>query len=118
MTGVLIGAFPLLEGKVLFGLYPLVLALLPLVLVVGVNALFTYLVFPALDLSFMAERFASLDPSRLTGLWALLIALLRLIDPVPWWRAIPIAILSPLICWYVLQKLLLISLPSGMFGLG
>ena len=52
------------------------LALLPLVLVVGVNALFTYLVFPALDLSFMAERFASLDPSRLTGLWALLIALL------------------------------------------
>ncbi|MBK8765537.1 MAG: tripartite tricarboxylate transporter TctB family protein [Burkholderiaceae bacterium] len=49
---------------------------------------------------------------------ALLIALLRLIDPVPWWRAIPIAIASPLICWYVLQKLLLISLPSGMFGLG
>ena len=49
---------------------------------------------------------------------SLLIALLRLIDPVPWWRAIPIAIASPLICWYVLQKLLLISLPSGMLGLG
>lgn len=49
---------------------------------------------------------------------ALLMALLRLIDPVPWWRAVPIAILSPLICWYVLQKLLLISLPSGIFGLG
>ena len=39
---------------------PLALALLPLVLVVGVNALFTYLVFPALDLSFMAERYATL----------------------------------------------------------
>ncbi|MEJ5897225.1 GntP family permease [Aquabacterium sp. G14] len=55
---------------------PLALALLPLVLVVGVNALFTYLVFPALDLSFMAERYATLDPSRVTGLWSLLIALL------------------------------------------
>lgn len=55
---------------------PLTLALLPLVLVVGVNALFTYLVFPALDLSFMTERYASLDPSRVTGLWSLLIALL------------------------------------------
>ncbi len=55
---------------------PLALALLPLVLVVGVNALFTYLVFPALDLSFMAERYATLEPSRVTGLWSLLIALL------------------------------------------
>ena len=54
---------------------PLPLAFLPLLLVVGVNALFTYLVFPALDLAFMAERFPSLDPARLTGLWALLIAL-------------------------------------------
>jgi putative tricarboxylic transport membrane protein len=49
---------------------------------------------------------------------ALLIALLRVIDPVVWPRAIPIALLVPLICWYVLQKLLLIQLPSGMFGIG
>jgi putative tricarboxylic transport membrane protein len=49
---------------------------------------------------------------------ALLIALLRVIDPVPWPRAIPIALLVPFICWYVLQKLLLIQLPSGMFGIG
>ena len=55
---------------------PLVLALLPLLLVVGVNALFTYGVFPALDLSFMTERFPKLDPSRITGLWSLIIALL------------------------------------------
>lgn len=55
---------------------PLVLALLPLVLVVGVNALFTYAVFPALDLSFMADRFPTLDPSRITGLWSLILALL------------------------------------------
>jgi putative tricarboxylic transport membrane protein len=48
----------------------------------------------------------------------LLIALLRVIDPVAWTRAIPIAILVPLICWYVLQKLLLIQLPSGIFRIG
>lgn len=48
----------------------------------------------------------------------LLIALLRVIDPVVWTRAIPIAILVPFICWYVLQKLLLIQLPSGTFGIG
>jgi putative tricarboxylic transport membrane protein len=48
----------------------------------------------------------------------LLIALLRVIDPVPWIRAIPIALLVPFICWYVLQKLLLIQLPSGVLGIG
>lgn len=48
----------------------------------------------------------------------LLIALLRTIDPVPWVRAIPIAVLVPLLFWYVLQKLLLIQLPSGVLGIG
>lgn len=48
----------------------------------------------------------------------LLIALLRVIDPVVWTRAIPIAILVPFVCWYVLQKLLLIQLPSGIFSIG
>lgn len=48
----------------------------------------------------------------------LLIALLRVIDPVPWGKAIPIAVLTPLICWYVLDKLLLIQLPSGVFKIG
>jgi putative tricarboxylic transport membrane protein len=48
----------------------------------------------------------------------LLIFLLRVIDPVPWRRAIPIAVLVPFVCWYVLDKLLLIQLPSGMFKIG
>lgn len=48
----------------------------------------------------------------------LLVALLRAIDPVPWVRAVPIAILVPLTCWWVLQKLLLIQLPSGILGIG
>ena len=54
---------------------PLALAILPLILVVGVNGLFTYLVFPAMDLSFMTERFAGLEPAKMAGLWAVIIAL-------------------------------------------
>lgn len=48
----------------------------------------------------------------------LLITLLRVIDPVPWPRAIPIAILVPLLAWYVLDRVLLIQLPAGIFNLG
>ena len=48
----------------------------------------------------------------------LLIVLLRVIDPVPWVRAISIAVLVPLTCWYVLVKLLLIQLPAGVFQIG
>lgn len=51
------------------------LALLPLVLVIGVNALFTYVVFPNMDFGFLAERFPSVQPAKITGLWALVIAL-------------------------------------------
>ncbi len=54
---------------------PLAVALLPLLLVIGVNAVFTYAVFPRLDLSYMTERFEHIDPAKLTGLWALIIAL-------------------------------------------
>jgi putative tricarboxylic transport membrane protein len=49
---------------------------------------------------------------------ALLIGLMRLIDPVPWRRALPIAVLAPLGSWFVIQKLLKIALPAGMFGIG
>ena len=48
----------------------------------------------------------------------LLLALLRVIDPVSWRTAIPIAILVPLFCWYMLVKQLLIQLPDGVFGIG
>lgn len=48
----------------------------------------------------------------------LLFVLLRVIDPVPWVRAVTIAVLVPLVCWYVLVKLLLIQLPSGVFQIG
>jgi H+/gluconate symporter-like permease len=55
---------------------PLALALTPLVLVIGLNALFTYGVFPAIELDYISERFENVSPSGQSGLWAILIALL------------------------------------------
>ncbi|RRD57613.1 GntP family permease [Comamonadaceae bacterium OH2545_COT-014] len=54
---------------------PLALALLPLLLVIGVNALLTYVVFPGMDFGFMGERFKDLKPAGAQGIWALIIAL-------------------------------------------
>jgi len=48
----------------------------------------------------------------------LLLLLLRVIDPVRWSLAIPLAVLAPLGVWWVLKHGLLIQLPSGMFGIG
>ena len=48
----------------------------------------------------------------------LMLLLLRLIDPVRWTLAIPIAVLAPLGMWWVLKRVLLIQLPSGLFGIG
>jgi putative tricarboxylic transport membrane protein len=48
----------------------------------------------------------------------LMLLLLRLIDPVRWTLAIPIALLAPLGMWWVLKRLLLIQLPSGIFEVG
>ncbi|WP_018916001.1 GntP family permease [Vreelandella zhanjiangensis] len=55
---------------------PLALALIPLIMVIGLNALFTYGIFPSLDLSFINEAFENVSPDAQTGLWAILIALL------------------------------------------
>lgn len=54
---------------------PLFLAVLPLILVIGVNAIFTYLVFPKTDFSPLVEKFPNVDPQKMAGLWALIIAL-------------------------------------------
>lgn len=54
---------------------PLLLALLPLILVIGVNALLTYLVIPSIDMNYITERFPNVVPARIAGLWALIIAL-------------------------------------------
>ena len=48
----------------------------------------------------------------------LMLLLLRLVDPVRWPLAVPIAVLAPLGMWWVLKRLLLIQLPSGIFEIG
>jgi putative tricarboxylic transport membrane protein len=48
----------------------------------------------------------------------LMLLLLRVVDPVRWTLAIPIAVLAPLGVWWVLQHVLLIRLPSGIFEIG
>ena len=58
------------------GEMPVFLAFLPLLLVIGVNALFTYILFPSMDFSSFKELYPNLDPSKQTGLWALVIALM------------------------------------------
>jgi putative tricarboxylic transport membrane protein len=48
----------------------------------------------------------------------LMVLLLRVIDPVRWSLTIPIALLAPIGVWWVLKRLLLIQLPSGIFEIG
>src|SRR5690606_18220919 len=62
-------------GKGSLSLMPLPLALLPLVLVIGVNALFTYILFPNMSMTLITDNFPNVDPAKITGLWALIIAL-------------------------------------------
>ena len=65
----------LTDGVTSQGHMPILLALLPLLLVIGVNALFTYVVFPSVDFSSLKDLYPKLDPAKQTGLWSLIIAL-------------------------------------------
>ena len=48
----------------------------------------------------------------------LVLALMRLIDPVRWVLAVPISVAVPTGMWWLLKHMLGIQLPSGMFGIG
>ena len=48
----------------------------------------------------------------------LMLVLLRAVDPVRWTVAVPVAVVSTIGSWWVLKRLLLIQLPSGMFEIG
>ena len=48
----------------------------------------------------------------------LMLLLLRVVDPVRWTLALPLAVLAPLGVWWVLKRALLIQLPSGIFEFG
>src|SRR6187455_639883 len=68
--------------------------------------------------SLIAFSFALDTLGFLLSMVPLMLLLLRLVDPVRWSLAIPIALLAPLGVWWVLKRLLLIQLPSGIFGIG
>ncbi|MFZ1327278.1 MAG: GntP family permease [Candidatus Contendobacter sp.] len=52
------------------------MALLPIILVIGLNALFTYLVFPSIDASYLAEpKYGATKLSAVAGLWSIIVAL-------------------------------------------
>lgn len=48
----------------------------------------------------------------------LMLLLLRIIDPVRWTLAIPLAVLAPVGVWWVLKHGLAIMLPTGIFEIG
>ncbi|MBR0902934.1 tripartite tricarboxylate transporter TctB family protein [Bradyrhizobium liaoningense] len=74
---------------------------------------------PLLVIACLAAFSVALEPlGFLLSSIPLMLLLLRLIDPVRWTLAVPIAVLVPLGMWWVLKRLLLIQLPSGMFGIG
>jgi H+/gluconate symporter-like permease len=51
-------------------------ALLPILLVIGLNALFTYVVFPGIDASYLAEaKYGATKLSAVAGLWSIIVAL-------------------------------------------
>jgi putative tricarboxylic transport membrane protein len=74
---------------------------------------------PALVIACLIAFSFALEPAGfLLSAIPLMLLLLRVIDPVRWSLAIPVAVLVPLGMWWVLKRLLLIQLPSGLFGIG
>lgn len=54
-------------------------AMIPLVLVIGINALLTYAIFPNMDFSALQAQFKDLDIKGALGLWSIIIALVTAI---------------------------------------
>ena len=54
-------------------------AMIPLVLVIGINALLTYAVFPSMDFSGLKTQFPDIDIKGALGLWSIIIALVAAI---------------------------------------
>jgi putative tricarboxylic transport membrane protein len=74
---------------------------------------------PLLVIACLTAFSFALDPlGFLLSAIPLMVLLLRLIDPVRWSLTIPLAFLVPFGVWWVLKRLLLIQLPSGIFEIG
>jgi putative tricarboxylic transport membrane protein len=74
---------------------------------------------PAILIAILVVYCFALEPlGFLISSIPLMLLLLRAIDPVRWPLAIPLAVLAPLGVWWVLKRMLLIQLPSGIFEIG
>lgn len=49
--------------------------MIPLILVIAINALLTYVVFPSIDFTALTAKFPELDIKGSLGLWSIIIAL-------------------------------------------
>ncbi|MDN5565740.1 MAG: GntP family permease [Psychrobacter sp.] len=52
------------------------IAMIPLILVIGLNALLTYMIFPAMDFSSLQAQFPDLNIEGSLGLWSIIISLI------------------------------------------
>jgi putative tricarboxylic transport membrane protein len=68
--------------------------------------------------AFVVYAFAFTMIGFLLSTIPLMLVLLRAIDPVRWVLALPLAFGTPLFIWWVLEKILQIQLPTGIFEIG
>lgn len=68
--------------------------------------------------TFVVYAFAFTQVGFLLSTIPLMLILLRAIDPVRWTIAVPLAFGAPLLIWWVLETLLQIQLPTGVFEIG
>ncbi len=74
---------------------------------------------PVLIIACLIAYAFALEPlGFLIATMPLMLLLLRIVDPVRWTLAIPLAIAAPLAVWWVLKHGLAIMLPSGVFEIG
>ena len=74
---------------------------------------------PVLIIAVLVAYAFALEPlGFLIATMPLMLLLLRIVDPVRWTLAIPLAIAAPLGVWCVLKHGLAIMLPSGVFEIG
>ncbi len=80
------------------------LALLPIILVIGLNALFTYQIFPNIDASYLADKkYGATSLKSVAGLWSIIVALV-------------IAIVFIIVAHWKRWKSVVESLNSGTMG--
>ena len=71
---------------------------------------------PSLASLWDGVRFGFERVGFIPGAIALLLVLMLFVDPVGWWKAVPVAILAPIMVWLAMTKWLRIQLPAGLLA--